>query len=130
MKDIDEKNINHTNRPNLARSTNVWCYIGPFGKGELFLAENDEYFDEDGVRIKKELDPHKVAFFNNTSYKNLLEKRAIPAIKRQISDFIFMQDNASIHSAMNKEKTDTIIAEKGKCQDNVLAAIITRFESN
>jgi len=107
----DEKNINHTNRPNLARSTNVWCYIGPFGKGELFLAENDEYFDEDGVRIKKDIDPHKVAFFNNASYKNMLEKRAIPAIKSQIDDFIFMQDNASIHSAMNKDKTDTIIGE-------------------
>lgn len=106
----DEKNINHTNRPNLSTSTNVWCYIGPFGKGELFLAENDEYFDEDGARIKKDED-FKVAFFNNVSYVNLLAKRALPAIKSQIDDFIFMQDNASIHSAMNKEKTKTIVAE-------------------
>lgn len=107
----EEKNINHTNRPNLSTSTNVWCYIGPFGKGEIFLAENDEYFDEDGNRIKRDPDPSKVAFFNNTSYKNMLEKRAIPAMRRQIDDFIFMQDNASIHSAMNKDKTDTVIGE-------------------
>lgn len=97
-------------RPRPALSTNVWCYIGPFGKGEIFLAENDEYFDELGNRIRKS-DGKTVPFFNATSYRNMLAKRALPAIKQDIDDFLFMQDNASIHTSRNKDKTDTIVNE-------------------
>ena len=104
----NEEHINHTLRPILATSTNIWCYIGPFGKGEIFLAENNEYFDEHGNRLKID---GKMAFFNNASYVNMLANRAIPAIKNQIDDFIFMQDNASIHSAINKDKTGTIVGD-------------------
>lgn len=88
-----EDNINHTLRPQLATSTNIWVYIGPFGKGEIFLAENDEYYDDDGNRIKK-AKAGTSPFFNASSYRNLLEKRALPSIKERIDDFIFQQDNA------------------------------------
>lgn len=109
----EEDNINHQLRPRPALSTNVWCYIGPFGKGEIFLAENDEYFDELGRRIRKG-DGKTVPFFNAKSYRNMLSRRAIPSIKWDMQgndDFLFMQDNASIHSKMNKDKTDTLVNE-------------------
>ena len=36
--------------------------------------------------------------FNNDSYLNLLENRAFPSIKSKITNFIFMHDNAPIHT--------------------------------
>lgn len=37
--------------------------------------------------------------FDSYSYLNLLKYRALPLIQMKIQDFIFMQDNASIHNA-------------------------------
>lgn len=81
-----------------------------FKIGEIFLAENDEYFDDDGNKIKK-AKHGTTSFFNAISYRNMLEKRAIPSIKERIDDFIFQQDNASIHCAKNESKTDTLVGE-------------------
>lgn len=76
-------------------SVNVWYYIGPFGKGPLFLAENEKWYDSDGNRTQNTGKPEG---FDGKSYENMLE-RAIPMIKQQIGnqDCILFQDNASIH---------------------------------
>lgn len=70
-----------------------------YSTGELFLAENMRVYRDDGVK-KSGLTGEFVKInkgFNSDSYLNLLENRALPSIKSQISDFILMQDNAPIH---------------------------------
>lgn len=90
----DEKNIHFVS--NSGVTANVWAFIGSFGKGELFLANNTS---------------NAKAGFDNTSYLNLLETAAIPSIKEKISEFIFMQDNSSVHTKYNKVTKRRLVDE-------------------
>ena len=81
---------------------NVWLSIGPYGKGDLHLAENVKLWRFDGVPksdITKE-DKKKYKWFDGNSYLNLIENYALPEIKSKMNNqpFIFMQDGASIHT--------------------------------
>lgn len=72
----------------------------------MFLAENSKVFHPDGskkcgvngdfVKLNKG--------FNNESYITLLEQRALPSISNYLEDFVFMQDNARIHSKKLNKK--------------------------
>lgn len=58
-----------------AADLNVWGYVGSFGKGEIFVAENIKTHDENGSKLpgvsSSDIKLNKV--FNNDSYLNLLE---------------------------------------------------------
>lgn len=79
--------------------------------GELFVAENSQVYHPDGSKksgVNGEFTKlHKG--FNNESYITLLEKGALPSIINRTNDFVFMQDNASIHSKkLNKKDKHSI----------------------
>lgn len=80
-------------------SVNVWYYIGPKGKGKLFIAENCKLFDMFGNRVDKNA-PYEG--FDSDSYCYLLEYHALPSICKEYKKFFFLQDNASIHLAKVK----------------------------
>lgn len=86
---------------------NVWMYIGQFGKGEIFVAENIRCYDIDGKQ-KPNLKPNDLKIFRGFdaySYLCLLKYKALPLIKKKVNRFVFMHDNASIHKA-NQKKVD------------------------
>lgn len=89
---------------------NIWASIGPYGKGDLHLAENMKVWRFDGVKksgVTKEMEK-KFKWFDGDSYINLIENYAIPEIERKMNNqpFRFMQDGASIHNkTKNCERT-------------------------
>lgn len=104
----------------------IWIYIGEFGKGDLLLAENKRLWDELGNPTKQskssepketgalndagesEEQDSEVTGFDNKSYVQMIEKQAIPSIKKRTSDFIFVQDNCRVHTATKKNPGNTI----------------------
>lgn len=83
----------------------IWLYIGPFGKGDIFIAENEDFYDSEGKKIKTSKDG-ELSGFNNKSYVHMIENLAIPSMNRKIMDFVFVQDNSKVHTALiNKGKT-------------------------
>ena len=82
-------------------SVNVWYYVGPFGKGPLFLAENRKWFDSEGRPTGH---AGKPAGFDGESYERLLDE-AILTIKAKMGNakVILIQDNASIHCRILEE---------------------------
>lgn len=81
---------------------NVWSYIGPFGKGELFCAENIKCYYSDGKKKPNvtSLDINTHRGFDGPSYLHLMKYRAIPLIKSKLdNNIVIIQDNASIHKA-------------------------------
>lgn len=85
----------------------IWLYIGPFGKGEVFLAENNRWFDERGNQIKRSNQENTIRGFDNKSYTAMVENLAIPSIEKRILDYVFCQDNSRVHTAL-KNKGQTI----------------------
>lgn len=87
---------------------NVWAYIGPFGKGELFCAENIRCYYSDGTKKPNtgKDDLKKYRGFDGESYLHLMKYRALPLIKSKVQDnIVIIQDNASIHN-YNKNKEE------------------------
>lgn len=83
-------------------------YIGEFGKGDIFLCENDLLWDDNGNPIRtlqqlKSLDPIKYKFegtgFNNRSYLNILDQKLLPSIYTKTINFFYMADNSPVHVA-------------------------------
>lgn len=88
---------------------NIWSYIGPFGKGELFVAENNKCWYNDGSK-KPGINSNDLKInrgFDGPSYLHLIKYRALPAIESKIglNGLHFVQDNASFHK-MNQNKID------------------------
>lgn len=99
-------------KKNSKASAMIWLYIGVFGKGDLFLAENKRFWDEKGVPIKssKSNEPgvNEPTGFDNQSYVQLVEKQALPSIRTRITDFLFVQDNCRVHTSTLKNPGNTI----------------------
>ena len=101
---FDPKNIvyHQTGGP----SVNVWYSIGPFGKGDLYCAENFELFDFFGCKIGRS--PYRG--FDSASYLKLLDHHALPELdKRMPNGYYFVQDNASIHAKKSSDKSETLV---------------------
>jgi hypothetical protein len=92
-----DKNIFKESKP--SQTCMIWLYIGPFGKGDIFLAENNKFFNEDGDKIKQ-IDDSCIQGFDNLSYTALVDKKAIPSINRRMIDWIFVQDNSRVHTSL------------------------------
>lgn len=98
--------ISDRKRPSQNSSCNVLVSIGPFGKGELVLAEHIDFFHSDGSKKRTDGKPPG---FDHTSYEYVINNFIIPIGRaRMLNDYIFLQDNASIHtySEKNEEKTN------------------------
>ena len=115
-------------RPTDHSKCNIIIYIGPFGKGDVLLAENKNWFTADGTpkedepkeatdtetgeaRVAKSKPNKRKAGrapgFDGASYEDLLVNRMIPSIKTRISEWLYMQDNASIHYVKESDQTKT-----------------------
>lgn len=92
------EHILYRNRPNESANCSILAFIGPFGKGEIFLAENKEWFNLDGS-VKEGKIASRAPGFDGPSYENLVENHLIPEIKKKTNGekWLFMQDNATIH---------------------------------
>lgn len=106
-----ESNVIHNKRPSSNTSCNIGIYIGAFGKGELFLCENDLLWDSEANRLctlseLKARDPVLYKFegdgFNNRSYLNLLDQKILPSVKQFTNNFVYMHDNSPVHVAKYK----------------------------
>lgn len=104
------EHIHNTKRPNENAKCNILAFIGPFGKGEVLLAEHKDWWEKDGS-----LKEGRIAFrspsFDGPSYEDLVENYLIPEIRNKVGDekWLFMQDNASIHCVKPKGETQTNI---------------------
>lgn len=105
---FDDAYMNYGKQVSSNADLNIWSYIGPFGKGELYVAENMRCFYSDGNK-KENVTANDLKIyrcFDGPSYLHLLKYRALPLIQSKVSnDFVFIQDNASIH-LMNKKKAE------------------------
>lgn len=109
----DEKFMQFDHPANNNSNLNVWAYIGSFGKGELFVAENIKCWFSDGSKrpgvTSNDLKINRG--FDGESYLHLMKFRALPLIKNKIelNKVIFVQDNASIHkSNRNNPKKESV----------------------
>lgn len=50
----------------------MWTCIGPFGKGSIYSAENEKWFNESEEKVRE----CKASGFDGTSYESMLYKRA------------------------------------------------------
>lgn len=88
---------------------NVWYSIGPFGKGRIYLAENDRLYDYYGNKLSR------AAYqgFDNRSYVNLLDRHALPELNWRMAGgsrgYYFMQDNASIHTKQTPDRSERMV---------------------
>lgn len=82
--------------------------------GDLFLAENCKVYNDDGSKIAGVTgDFVKLnKGFNNESYLRLIEHRAYPSLREKGTDFIIVQDNASIHTKKGNPKDKRSLAFK------------------
>lgn len=107
----EEKFMQFDHPENNNSNLNIWSYIGSFGKGELFVAENIKCWNSDGSKqpgvTARDLKLNRG--FDGKSYLHLIKYRALPLIEKKIkaSELIFVQDNASIHK-MNKNNPNEI----------------------
>lgn len=101
----DQEFINFNHRSNSNTGLNIWSYIGSFGKGELFVAENVNFWYNDGSKKPGVKADDSKKGFDGPSYLHLIEYRWLPIVqtKTNLNDLIFVQDNASIHK-MNQHK--------------------------
>lgn len=101
------QHIHSSRRPNEKANCSILAFIGPFGKGEIFLAENKDWYNIDGSL--KEGKIGRAPGFDGASYEHLLEHYLIPAIKERMNDekWLFMQDNAPIHCVKKGDQTKT-----------------------
>lgn len=104
---FDEEHIQPNLRPSDHSKCNVIVYIGPFGKGEVMLAEHKDWYDSDGFLKKEKAKAGRPPGFDGESYEDLLVNRLIPSIKERISHWIFLQDNASIHCRKSPDQAKT-----------------------
>lgn len=98
-------------KKNSKTSAMIWLFIGAFGKGDLFLAENKRLWTDDGNPIKrpKKADEEELGSgFDNLSYVQLVEQQALPSIRSRTMDFVFVQDNCSVHTATLKNPGNTV----------------------
>ena len=81
--------------------------------GELFLAENSRIWNPDGTKKEGVTQTKgRGTGFDNVSYLDLLENRAIPSIKERIEHFVFMHDNAKPHTKKEHKNDDLNLAQK------------------
>lgn len=97
----------HPNK-NSKATVMVWVYVGAFGKGDVFLAENRRLWDEFGNPIKQTEPDDGVTGFDNKSYVELIEKQGLPSIRSRVSEFVFVQDNCRVHTSTKKNPGNTI----------------------
>lgn len=85
-----------------------------FYLGDIFLAENHKVYNDDGSKIEGATgDFVKLnKGFNNNDYLRLIEYRAYPSLLKKGTDFIIVQDNASIHSKKANRKDKRSLAFK------------------
>ena len=95
---FNKEHIHHHKRPSANASCNILLCIGPFGKGPILLAEHKDWFDENGLRINTNANKGKPPGFDADSYEHLIENKLIPFLKNQLNEYIFMHDNAGIHT--------------------------------
>ena len=91
--------VKHFKRPSANADCNIWLYICPLGKGEIFCAENLRWFDENGKQLPDAPKNQKQAGFDNPSYTAMLEKRALPSIRQRMMTCTFIQDNSRVHTS-------------------------------
>lgn len=96
---FEEKNIFRPRRGNSNASVMIWMYIGEFGKGEIFLAENVDRFNPDGSPISGP-PPNTNKGFDNHSYVEMLKNHGIRSINSKTMDFVFVQDNSPVHTSL------------------------------
>lgn len=102
-----EENLQREKKP--SAKCMLWLYIGPTGKGDVFLAENNRLWDDRGNKLNPK-PPPKNKGFDNISYTDLIERKAIPSIKSKLEgvpDWIFVQDNSGVHTS-SEHKGNTI----------------------
>jgi len=103
------EHIHYGVRPNENAKCNILAYIGPFGKGEVFVAEHKDWFNLDGS-TKEDRNPARAPGLDGSSYEMLIEHHFLPSAKEKMGDekWLFMQDNAPIHSVKrpNQELTN------------------------
>ena len=112
-----EEHIHPNSRPSDASKCNIIVYIGPFGKGEVMVAEHKDWYNQDGTRKTRASKDGKPPGFDSPSYEDLLVNRMIPSIKERTDHWLYCQDNASIHcyKEKNAQKTNVekIFDEEG-----------------
>lgn len=104
----DDEKMNKTKKTNI--SVMIWLYIGKFGKGDIFIAENMHLYNDQGKKLKKKKDNDEINSkkkqnkgFDNSSYVNMIENKAIPSILSKMDgsrDFLFVQDNSPVHTSL------------------------------
>lgn len=104
----NERYIQRRKRPTANSNCNVWLYIWSGGKGDIFLAENTDYFDETG-RKRPDAPQGKPGGFNNRSYTRMLERLAIPSFNRRMLTYTFIQDNSPVHTGTPDPANTTAI---------------------
>lgn len=102
--------VKHFKRPSANADCNIWLYICPLGKGDIFCAENHQWFDENGKK-RPDAPKGKPAGFDNPSYTEMLEKRAIPSINRRMMTCTFIQDNSRVHTSKEHEAAGKTTAD-------------------
>lgn len=102
-----DTNLNKSKKSNV--SCMIWLYIHEGGKGDIFLAENINHYDERGNKISKKSDENESEKdnkgFDNKSYVQLIDKHAIPSINRNSLDWVFVQDNSRVHTSKKNNET-------------------------
>lgn len=98
---LNNKHVKRAKRGSNVK-VNVFMSINRFGKGKIYLAENNKLFDSYGNKIRS-TQPGENKGFDAESYYDLLDNHVIPDIKKKMSNFIFQQDNASIHVSQTIE---------------------------
>ena len=86
------EHIHSTKRPNENAKCTILAFIGPFGKGEVFLAEHKDWWEPDGT-LKEGRLAFRSPSFDGASYEHLIENQLIPEVRNKVIDekWLFMQ---------------------------------------
>lgn len=99
----EEQHLRQAKQP--SAKVMLWLYICSEGKGEVFIAENNRLWDDRGNKLNPK-PPPKNKGFDNLSYTDLVERRAIPSIRSKLgnaSNWTFVQDNSPVHTSKEFE---------------------------
>ena len=96
----EDRYVQRYKRPSANADCNIWLYIWSGGKGDIFCAENVDYFNEKGEKLADAPKTGKVPGFNNRSYTRMVEKLAIPSFNRRMISYTFIQDNSPVHTGL------------------------------
>lgn len=82
-------------------SCNVFGFITKKGKGGIYLAERTHIRNEKSNKIEK---AKEAGGFNNASYCKLIENKVLKDLSKHVMNnkLLYVQDNAAIHVAKNK----------------------------